>query len=70
MAGRLFHESNVTPEIRVDGMLHDEIPMLLVKRPEGGRKQINGAAGDEAMNVKPPGLQRLRKQQRANYKTC
>ena len=35
-------------------MLHDETPMLFVKRPERGWKHIDGAGSDEAMNVEPP----------------
>ena len=63
MARRLFRESNIPPQIRIDRMLHDETPMLFVKRPDGGWKYIDGTRCDKAMNVEPPGQQRLRNQQ-------
>ena len=35
VAGRLFRESDIPPQIRINGMLHDETPMLFVKGPDG-----------------------------------
>ena len=63
VARRFFRESNIPPQIRIDGMLHDEIPMLFEKRPDCDWKYIDGTGCDKAMNVKPPGRQRPRNQQ-------
>ena len=51
VTGRLFREPNIAPQIRIDGMLDDETSMLFVKGPEIGWKHIDGASGDEAMDV-------------------
>ena len=63
MAGRFIDESKIAPKIRVDGMFHNETAMLFKKRADCGRKQINRATSDQAMNVKPPSLHRERNPQ-------
>jgi hypothetical protein len=55
VARRLFGESDVPPQIRIDGMLYDEVAMLLEEGLDGGWKDIDGAAGDETMYVESPG---------------
>ena len=52
---RLFHPAGGAPQVGIDRVLGDEGAVLDEERPDRGRQQVDGAAGDQPVRFEAPG---------------